>query len=144
MEKRFIYYDTETTGVNTQEDRIVEIAAYDKTNDTSFSFLVNPKRAIPLEASRVHNITDAMVKDSPTFDIIGQQFIDFIGENAILVAHNNDGFDMPLLKSEFARHNLTFPNALFVDSLTFARKYRPDLPRHTLQHLREYYGFPSQ
>ncbi|PCI78169.1 DNA polymerase III subunit epsilon [Candidatus Aerophobetes bacterium] len=143
MEKRFIYYDTETTGVNTREDRIVEIAAFDKTNNTTFSFLVNPSMPIPPGASNVHHITDSMVKDAPTFDVIGKKFTEFVGENGILVAHNNDGFDLPLLKSEYARHGIEMPNAIFLDSLRFARKYRPDLPRHTLQHLREHYGFPA-
>lgn len=143
MTKRFIYYDTETTGINTKEDRIVEIAAFDALNKTSFSFLVNPSMSIPPSASAVHHITDEMVKDAPTFDVIGEKFTEFVGSDAILIAHNNDGFDQPLLQSEYARHNLEFPDALFLDSLKFARKYRPDLPKHTLQHLRQLYGFPE-
>ena len=31
----------------------------------------------------------------------------------------------------------------FLDSLKWARRYRPDLPRHSLQFLREIYGFPA-
>lgn len=43
MKKRPIYYDTETTGINAQKDRIVEIAAYDPTEDCSFRKKVSQK-----------------------------------------------------------------------------------------------------
>ena len=60
----------------------------------------------------------------------------------VLIAHNNDNFDEPMLQNEFKRHGLAFPNWKFLDSLKWARRYRPDLPRHSLQVLRESYGFP--
>ena len=40
--KRPIYYDTETTGVNAKQDRIIEIAAYDPEQDRTFESLINP------------------------------------------------------------------------------------------------------
>ena len=42
MPSRTIYYDTETTGVRPDKDRIVEIAAYDPDRDVSFVQFVNP------------------------------------------------------------------------------------------------------
>lgn len=35
------------------------------------------------------------------------------------------------------------PSWKFLDSLKWARRYRPDLPRHTLQFLREIYGIAA-
>jgi DNA polymerase-3 subunit epsilon len=74
---------------------------------------------------------------------VGQAFIDFCGQEAVLVAHNNDSFDLPFLKCELARHGLSLPSWPCLDSLKWSRKYRPDLPRHSLQHLREVYGIPA-
>lgn len=140
MSKYFVYYDTETTGTDFSSDRIVEIAAYDPVGDRVFSSLVNPLVPIPQEVINVHGITDEMVADKPSFASVGEQFIKFCGENAVLVAHNNENFDYPFLQHECARSNITLPKYELVDSLKWARKYRPDLPKHSLQFLRQVYG----
>lgn len=141
--KRAIYYDTETTGVRSDQDRIIEIAAFDPVLGRTFNEFINPGIPIPKEATAIHTITDEMVKEAPSFKVIGQAFIDFCGDDAVLIAHNNDSFDILFLKQEAARHDLKLPDWLFVDSLKWARKYRPDLPRHSLQHLREVYAIPA-
>lgn len=143
MAKRPIFYDTETTGVKIGKDRIVEIAAYDPEKERQFQQLVNPEIPIPKEASAIHHITDSMVQGCPTFKQVGTDFANFCGKDVILIAHNNDAFDLPFIRSEFERSALPFPKCSSVDSLKFARKYRPDLPRHSLQHLREYHRIPS-
>ncbi|MCH9703979.1 MAG: DUF3820 family protein, partial [Chlamydiae bacterium] len=54
--------------------------------------------------------------------------------------HNNDNFDRHFLKFEALRHDLPEPDFEMVDSLKWARKYRSDLPKHSLQYLRQVYG----
>lgn len=137
---RCIYYDTETTGVRAEKDYIIEIAAFCGTTNESFVRLVNPGVPIPKEATAIHHITDEMVKEAPSFKEVGREFIEFCGSDSYLVAHNNDNFDYWFLKTEFGRHALEMPPWKFVDTLKWARKYRPDLPRHPLQFLREVYG----
>lgn len=138
-----IYYDTETTGVRSEKDRIIEIAAYDPVNNRTFCEFVNPGMPIPPEASSIHHITDDMVANSPSFAEIGKAFIDFCGDNAVLIAHNNDGFDRHFLDAECKRHSLILPPWPQVDSLKWSRKYRPDLPKHSLQYLREVFGIAA-
>ncbi len=138
-----IYYDTETTGIRSEKDRIVEIAAFDPTLNRTFCQFVKPGIPIPPEASSIHHITDDMVENSPSFKEVGQAFIDFCGPDAVLIAHNNDAFDRHFLNNECNRHELILPTWPQVDSLKWARKYRKDLPRHSLQFLREIYGIPS-
>jgi len=142
MAKRPIYYDTETTGIRPDSDRIIEIAAYDPVLDRTFQSLINPKCPIPSQASAIHNITDDMVQDAPTFDQVGKDFTAFCSDDVVLIAHNNDAFDKPFLEYEFQRNKVHLPDWDYIDSLKFSRKYRPDLPRHSLQHLREYHGIP--
>lgn len=140
MPLRPIYYDTETTGIKAGKDRIVEIAAYDPVMDRTFEQLVNPGVPIPKEASQVHHITDEMVADKPGFAEIATQFIEFCSGDVVLIAHNNDNFDIHFLKYEFELGAIAMPEWKFLDTLKWARRYRPDLPRHTLQFLREIYG----
>lgn len=140
MAKRGIYYDTETTGVSPANDRIIEIAAYDPVRNLSFNKLVNPGMPIPKEATAIHGITDEMVASAPTYAQVGQEFIDFCEGDVALIAHNNDGFDRYFLENEAKRNGLVNPPWPMIDTLKWARKYRPDLPRHPLQFLRQIYG----
>ena len=144
MTFRPIYYDTETTGIKTDRDRIVELAAYDPINDRSFEMLIHPGLPIPPEVSAIHHITDEMVANCPSFAHAAAEFVKFCEGDVILIAHNNDNFDLPMMRSEFIRHQVIMPSTWkFLDSLKWARKYRPDLPRHTLQFLREIYGIAA-
>jgi len=140
---RPIFYDTETTGIKIGKDRVIEIAAYDSNNDKTFQTLINPNMLIPQESQAICHITDEMVKDAPTLEEMAQDFIDFCGDDSILIAHNNDKFDKPFLEAEFLRINLPFPKFTYFDTLKWARKYRNDLPRHSLQYLREVYNIDA-
>ncbi|MEF9519875.1 DUF3820 family protein [Chlamydia crocodili] len=136
-----IFYDTETTGTQIDKDRIIEIAAYNNATKESFVTYVNPEIPIPEEASKIHGITTSTVTSAPKFPEAYKQFCDFCGNEAVLVAHNNDSFDFPLLEKECRRHSLEPLSLRTIDSLKWAQKYRPDLPKHNLQYLRQVYGF---
>lgn len=139
MPLRAIFYDTETTGVRSEKDRIIEIAAFDPLNNTSYESLINPGSPIPPEATAIHNISDDMVANAPSFKEVAVEFCKFCEGDVVLIAHNNDAFDYHFLKAEFNRANIEMPSWKFLDSLKWARRYRCDLPRHTLQFLREIY-----
>jgi len=143
MTKRPIYYDTETTGVRSDKDRIIELAAYDPLLNKTFVQLINPAMPIPKEATQIHKISDEMVQNSPSFEEVAPAFIEFCAGETVLIAHNNDTFDKLFLEKEFKRFGSEMPNWTFIDSLKWSRKYRPDLPRHTLQSLRELYGIEA-
>ncbi|MGR3951739.1 MAG: exonuclease domain-containing protein [Chlamydia sp.] len=138
---RPIFFDLETTGVRPDRDRIIEIAAIDPYQNRTFQTLINPLMPIPLESQEIHGINDDMVKLAPIFASAAKEFIQFCKGAIVLIAHNGETFDIPFLSAEFTRHNLTLPeNWAFIDSLKWARKYRKDLPRHSLQYLRQIFG----
>lgn len=137
---RRIFYDTETTGLSPERDAIIELAAYDEERQAQFVALINPGRTIPAESSSIHGITDAMVANALPFAEVWKDFLAFCEGDVLLIAHNNDTFDQPFLQAECARHGVPFLSCRFFDSLKWARRYRPDLPRYTLQFLRESYG----
>lgn len=141
--RRPIYYDTETTGIRTDRDRIIEIAAYDPERDLTFERFVNPGCPIPPDATAIHKITNEMVAEAPPFSDVAFEFVKFCEGDVILIAHNNDAFDREMLRHEFKRHAVEMPQWTFLDSLKWARRYRSDLPRHTLQFLRETFGIPA-
>jgi DNA polymerase-3 subunit epsilon len=61
-----IYIDTETTGFESF-DTLVEIAILDSDGSLLYESLVKPNKSIPVGATRVHGITDAMVAWSPSW-----------------------------------------------------------------------------
>lgn len=140
---RPIYYDTETTGLKSDKDRIIELAAYDPERKKSFVHLIDPACPIPSASTAVCHITDEMVAGKPSFKDLAESFIEFCEGDTVLIAHNNDNFDVHFLRAEFERAEVIMPEWKFLDTLKWARRYRPDLPRHSLQFLREVYGFEA-
>lgn len=95
---KFVIFDTETTGLLPDRgDEVCQIAATRVVNGKMvkaeiLDTLVNPGRPIPLSATNIHGITDAMVADAPDFVTAGRAFHRF-AEGAVLIAHNAP-FDM--------------------------------------------------
>jgi len=90
----FVVFDLETTGLDAKKEHIVELGAikFDGRGPIArFSTLINPGIPMPLEASRVNGINDAMLADKPPLDAVLPDFIRFI-QGTTLIAHNA-GFD---------------------------------------------------
>ena len=141
--KKPIYYDTETTGIKPGKDRIIEIAALEPTGNRSFCSFTYPECPIPAESTGISGITDEMVKEAPKIKEALEAFAEFCKGDYVLIAHNNDAFDKLFLEAEFQRAGIPMPEWIFIDSLKWSRKYRNDLPRHSLQFLRETYGIEA-
>jgi DNA polymerase-3 subunit epsilon len=140
MALKAIFFDTETTGTDTNKDRVIEIAAFAPDTGAIFEMLINPQMAIPPEASAMHHITNHMVAHAPPFGKAIPDFFTFCAGEVVLIGHNCERFDIPMLQSECKRANIAWPKLRWLDSLVWARRYRKDLPRHSLQYLRSIYG----
>lgn len=129
---RQIVFDTETTGLDPLSGhRIIEIGCVEIINlmptGKVFHQYINPEREVPEEATRIHGLTDAFLKDHPFFNAIARDFLDFIGESK-LIAHNAD-FDMRFLNWELENIGLKkIPMARTIDTLKIARSRFPGSP----------------
>ena len=142
----YVVFDFETTGVSVKKDDIIELSALKVINGTvesEFSTLVNPMRPIPYYASKVNGITDKMVKDAPIIDGVLADFLEFIGELP-LVGHNINTFDLKLLYRECHRVYKKMPDNQFIDTLILSRRVLPDLEKHSLTFLAEYFGIDTK
>lgn len=75
-DKETVFVDVETTGLDPDSDRIVEIAIVNESGDVLMNTLVNPRIKIPQDVAAItHKITDKMVKDRPTFKEIENDII---------------------------------------------------------------------
>ena len=128
---RLIILDTETTGLSPAEGRIVEIAAVEmldgKLTGREFHHLLNPEHPISEEITEITGINDAMVADKPAFADIAQAFIDFVGDDK-LVVHRAE-FDKAFLDQEFFNIGLDWPHLskpeLWIDTLAYFEEKHP-------------------
>jgi DNA polymerase-3 subunit epsilon len=124
--KPMLAIDTETTGIDTETDRIVEIAAveldFDGNITSRWSTIIDPGIEIPLEASAVHGIsTSKAVAEGMAPSKALQIAADLIHEahrQMHPVVIYNAVFDLPLLINECHRNGVElFPFAAILDPL---------------------------
>lgn len=125
-----ITLDTETTGVSTTEDRIIQIAAIKRFPDGKIeekNSSINPEIHISEEATVVHGITDEMVKNAPTFKQLSSAMKDWFSGSDIS-GFNTDSFDCNIMLSEMERCGLSFLDwdCNFVDVMKLYRHFYPN------------------
>lgn len=111
LTRPIVFLDLETTGTDFLADRIVQISVlkiYPDASREGRTRLINPGIPIPNEASRVHGITDADVRDQPCFRNIATSLFEFLAD-CDLAGYNSNAFDIPFLVEEFARCGIEFP-----------------------------------
>ncbi|MBP1614859.1 MAG: Exonuclease RNase and polymerase [Bacteroidetes bacterium] len=105
LKNPIVFFDLETTGININTDRIVEICylkVHPNGNEESKTLRINPEMHIPAESSAIHGIYDADVANCPTFKAVAKNIANDI-EGADLAGFNSNRFDIPVLAEEFLR-----------------------------------------
>ena len=126
---REIVLDTETTGLDPGNGhRLVELACVEIDNlvatGRNFHVYLDPERAVPEEAFRIHGLSTEFLKGKPLFSAVYNEFLDFIQESRLII-HNAE-FDMKFINAELVKAGA---QALMMDrvfdTLAFARKKHP-------------------
>ena len=113
LNNTFVVYDLETTGINTEVCKIIDIGAFKIVEGKiveKFCTFVNPECEIPIEASKVNRITNILVENSPTIEMALPDFYKFC-EGSIIVGYNNIGFDDHFIDREGRKQLYNFDNA---------------------------------
>lgn len=118
--------DTETTGVNTDEDRIVEVAAvlldFDGQVMHQWSTIIDPGIEIPDIPAQIHGITTSRavaegVQPAEALQTVAD-LIHAANQAQQPIVIYNATFDLPLLITECHRHSVElFPFAAILDPL---------------------------
>ena len=126
---KFVALDLETTGLDAENDTIIEVAAI-KFEDgkiiDEFRKLINPLRPIPAIAGSITGITDEMVKGEKPFTEYTETLRNFLGDLPIL--GQNISFDIRFLKNHGV--NLNNPQ---LDTFTLARAIIPQAQSYSLE-----------
>ncbi|RCL02473.1 MAG: DNA polymerase III subunit epsilon [Candidatus Tokpelaia sp. JSC161] len=143
---REIIFDTETTGLDKNEDRVIEIGCVELKNrfltGKRLHVYLNPEgRRIHPNACAIHGISNEQLLNKPTFSEIANDFLAFI-DGAVLIAHNAM-FDLGFINAELDRIGI-LPISLdrVVDTLALARRKHP-MGSNSLDALCKRYGIDN-
>ena len=123
-----ILLDTETTGLSSVNDKIIEIACIEIEDHIptgeKFHVFLNPEMEISQGAYDTHGISKEFLRDKPKFNDVAKDFIKFI-DGKKLVIHNAE-FDLAFLNKELkevGEKQISKDN--IVDTLNVAREKFP-------------------
>jgi len=142
----FVCLDCETTGLDPNMDRIIEVAAVRFTVETTLQqceSLIDPECEIPESSIAIHHITPQMVAGKPKIHEYLPELLEFIG-NHILVGHGIK-FDMDVIAASAARANIPcrIQHNRYIDTLRLARHYG-ESPINSLEQLRKHFNIEEE
>lgn len=131
-----VVLDTETTGLNVNQDRVIEIGAV-RLNGAgmeeidTYSALVNPGVPIPAASTAIHRIVDDDVAAAPPFTEAMAAFVEWSG--APVIVGYSIGFDLTILKTEHERNGLAWRMPRHLDVRHLTHILAPNLPSESLE-----------
>ena len=129
----YIIFDLETTGLNPNSDKIIEVGAIKivggEVADT-FSSFINPMKNISKRATAINGITNEMVQDAPIETDIIPEFGRFLVGYA-LVAYNIN-FDLGFLNAALQRCGMQLNPGGTIDALKVSKQYFHNIENYKL------------
>ena len=140
----FAVLDVETTGLSHEQGhRVCEVGAIKLRAGKEierYHSLVQPGMPVPEEATRIHKITDDMLKEAPAFSFIARPLREFLA-GTVMIAQNAR-FDLGFINAEFLRTGLGKLSIPVVDTVALARRVRPGLSGYSLDRLAHHFQIP--
>ena len=113
LHRPLVFFDLETTGLDPEHDRVVEVGLVKLLPDGQRERMVervDPGIDIPESASNIHGIHTQDVRGlfgKPRLDKVAPGLLEFIGD-ADIAGFNSNAYDLPLWNSECRRHGIAF------------------------------------
>lgn len=141
----FVTLDIETTGLDFQEDEIIELGAVKYLSGEEkdrFSIFIKPQKKIPLFIKQLTHISDEQLAagDAPTSAL--KKLQEFC-EDSLLVCHNQS-FDIGFINTRREAYGQPPISNPVLDTLELSRIFLPFLDNHKLSTLAEHYGIKME
>ncbi|GMB10802.1 MAG: PolC-type DNA polymerase III [Candidatus Improbicoccus devescovinae] len=149
----YVCFDLETTGFSAAMDRIIEIGAVKLENvnlllkkksklidfENNFECFVDPMRKIPARIVELTGITNEMIRENAVSEHEAvSRFVEFCGENPVLVAHNAQ-FDLAFLKAALVRNKINFEYK-YIDTLSVCKSKISTIKNYKLGTIAQFFG----
>lgn len=121
--------DTETTGLNTVQDRVISIGGVRLLGARlhrahTLNLLVNPGRTIPNRTIAVHGISNSMVTGAPHFPVVAEEVASATA-GLVMIGHHV-AFDVRMLRNEMRRCGREWSPAYSLDVMLLYAGLFPD------------------
>lgn len=136
----YVVFDTETTGLKDQFDKIIEIGALKVINNEvveEFDVLINPEIDIPEIITNITGITNEMVSKEKTIEEVLPKFIEFVGDLPVIC--HNVPFDIGFINTNLSRIKKDILQNPTIDTVELARIYIPRAYNYKLETLKKYF-----
>ena len=140
----FIAVDIETTGLNPEKDKIIEIGAVKVTNSIitgKYKSLINPYVPISDMISSLTGITEGMLCDALSAKEVLKEFLEFAVEEPIL--GHNIIFDYSFLKVNYAKMGIPFER-YGIDTLKLSRSLHSEQKSKSLENMCNFYQINNE
>lgn len=142
----FICLDCETTGLDPDNDHIIEVAAVRFTFSSiieSFETLIDPGSPISETSMAIHHISNDMVQGKPKIEDVLPSLLKFIGKS-IIVGHGIS-LDIAFIAAAAKRNQIQchLLSQTLIDTLRMARLYG-ESPVNSLAMLRHHFNIPDE
>lgn len=137
----YIIFDIETTGLNKQNDDVIQLSALKIINDKvvdKINTFIKPKTNIPEKITYLTGIKNEDVYNAPSIDETINKFSLFI-EGLPLIGHNIINFDLPFLSEK----GLVLNGNNIIDTVPLSTIKLPNLKNHRLPMLKKYFGIDN-
>ena len=136
-----IFIDLETTGLSPSNDEIIEICAVRTDTGQIFNHLVKPTCIIPQQTIDIHHITNELVENEQSIEIILQKFKEFCQSSypILFIGHNAWNFDMKFIKHALEKYNIKLLPYKVLDTLSWVRYKYPSLKSYKLSNLQKHF-----
>ena len=141
--KGIIAIDVETTGISPEKERIIEIGAFRPETGEVFRTLIHPGRPLPQYITELTGITDEMLVGAPDEAEAIRTWLDFMGDDTILLGHNIS-FDYSFLVQAIRRCGYEEPQFFGIDTLKLSRMLCPELPNKKLETMVNHFGLTNE
>jgi DNA polymerase III subunit epsilon len=144
--EKFVCVDCEFTGLDLENDRIIEVAAaiftFDQIEDR-FETLIDPECLIPESSQAIHNISQEMVQGKPKIQEVLPSLFAFIHKYPII--GHGISFDVEILCRAAKRIGIpcTIEKQRRFDTLRMARLYG-ECPVNSLEMLRKHFNIAAE
>ena len=138
----YVVLDIETTGFSPENDEIIELSAIKVAENKivdEFSQLINPQRYVSTYITNLTGISQQMLVGMPDIKEALADFVEFVSDNMIM--GHNVTFDIGFINNKLQKHYNTELDNDYVDTLTIARKFLPDLKSKKLGNIAQHFKF---
>lgn len=130
-DKRLIACDLETTGLSVQYNTIIEIGCVEVNNGKvvkfgtkdGFTRFFSGGHSSMYLVRKVHRIKDSDRRKFSTFKQAAEKISEYLS-NSILVTHNGNSFDIPMLQQKLNEAGFPLHDFKSIDTLQLVRKMR--------------------